>query len=64
MRQSRRVNTGNRRDTAARRWRPWLWPDLPAEEPAEQALSPMVAPSDDRAPARDGRASPDETGLG
>jgi hypothetical protein len=63
MRQSRRIHTGNRRDTTARRWRPWLWPDLPADETAEQALSPMVPPSEDRAPARDRRASPDEKGL-
>ena len=26
MRPSRRTNTGVRRDTLARRWRPWLWP--------------------------------------
>jgi len=29
MRQSRRSNTGNRRDTLARRWRPWLPQDAP-----------------------------------
>jgi len=62
MRQSRRVNTGNRRDTTARRWRPWLWPDTPARESAERALSPTATPSEDRAPVRD-RASPDEKRL-
>ncbi len=29
MRQSRRTNTGNRRDTLARRWRPWVAEDAP-----------------------------------
>ena len=29
MRQARRTNTGNRRDTLARRWRPWLPQDAP-----------------------------------
>ena len=27
MRQSRRTNTGNRRNSLARRWRPWLAQD-------------------------------------
>jgi hypothetical protein len=63
MRQSRHVNIRNRRDTTARRWRPWLWPDIPSEESEEQARSPMMPPSEDRAPVREGRASPDEKGL-
>jgi len=29
MRQARRTNTRNRRDTLARRWRPWLPQDAP-----------------------------------
>ena len=35
MRPSRRMNTGNRRDTPARRWRPWLWPA--ASNPGDHA---------------------------
>jgi len=59
MRQSRRVNTGNRRDTTARRWRPWLWPDTPPEDFDERALSPAVpAPSDERSPVAEDQTPP------
>jgi len=43
MRQSRRTNTGNRRDTLARRWRPWLPQDAPdrfAGRPTADRLLP------------------------
>lgn len=37
MRQSRRTNTGNRRNTLARRWRPWL-----RDEPLSAVEVPAV----------------------
>jgi hypothetical protein len=38
MRQSRRANTGNRRDTLARRWRPWL-PNRALDAPGDPTVA-------------------------
>ena len=56
MRQARRTNSGNRRDTLARRWRPWLANDAPDPSahrpttagPPRRADGPNV-PADDSA---------------
>jgi len=54
MHQSRRTNTGNRRDTLARRWRPWLPPDVPdafADRPT--AAGPPLPAEGGNVPADD-----------
>ena len=51
MRPSRRTNTGNRRDTLARRWRPWLWPA--ASNPSHHAAgNPALGEEADMATLR------------
>ena len=54
MRQSRRTNIGNRRDTLARRWRPWLPQDAPdpfARRPT--AAGPTLPAEGSNVPADD-----------
>jgi hypothetical protein len=44
MRSSRRPTAPNRRNTIARRWRPWLWETPPDDVAADEA--PTDAPLD------------------
>ena len=53
MRQSRRTNTGNRRDTLARRWRPWFTDDpllLSGDSPVTR---PVVGAAEGNPPDED-----------
>ena len=54
MRQARRTNTGNRQDTLARRWRPWLPQDAP-DPPAYRATGagPPLPAAGSNVPADD-----------
>lgn len=42
MRPSRRTNRGNRRDTLANRWRPWLSPAVPNPGNHAEVPSPFL----------------------
>jgi hypothetical protein len=53
MRQSRRTNIGNRRDTLARRWRPWLPQDAPDPVADRPAAGPPLPVGGSNVPADD-----------
>lgn len=50
MRQSRRTNTGKRRDTLARRWRPWFTDDTAALPGDPPIAGPAVGAEEDHLP--------------
>jgi hypothetical protein len=50
MRQSRRTNTGNRRDTLARRWRPWFTDDPLPLSGGPPVARPVVGAAEAKAP--------------